>query len=82
MDEIQKSIKIIENEKDFSIEGKEKSDYNIYYKYLNGIFNILEEDSLQYFKNNTNKTNKIEKELLDKIYLGGNIHTSISRLEK
>lgn len=82
MDEIQKSIKIIENEKDFSIEGKEKSDYNIYYKYLNGIFNILEEDSLQYFKNNTNKPNKIEKELLDKIYLGGNIHTSISRLEK
>ena len=50
MDEIQKSIKAIENEKDFSIEGKEKSDYNIYYKYLNGIFNILEEDSLQYFK--------------------------------
>ena len=82
LDEIQRSINIIENEKDFSIEGKEKSDYSIYYKYLNGIFNILEEDSLQYFKNNTNKPNKIEKELLDRIYIGGNIHTSISRLEK
>jgi ATP-dependent nuclease, subunit B len=50
--------------------------------YLNGIFNILEEDSLQYFKEDKNMPPKIEKELLDKIYLEGNIHTSISRLEK
>ena len=50
--------------------------------YLNGLFNVLEEDSLQYLKNDKNKARNIEKELLDKIYLGGNIHTSISRLEK
>ena len=84
MDEIQKAIEIIEDDKS----KLSKEEYQniikikIYNMYLNGIFNILEEDSLQYFKEDKNMPPKIEKELLDKIYLEGNIHTSISRLEK
>ena len=84
MDQIQKTIK--ELEKIIEIENKtnilNKKEKNIYIMYLNGLFNVLEEDSLQYLKNDNNKARNIEKELLDKIYLGGNIHTSISRLEK
>lgn len=84
MDQIQKTIKELEKITEIenntnTLNEKEK---NIYNMYLNGLFNVLEEDSLQYLKNDKNKAKNIEKELLDKIYLGGNIHTSISRLEK
>ncbi len=78
MDQIQKTIKELEGEE----KNKKEKENNIHVKYLNGLYNILEEDSLQYLKNDKNKPKNIEKELLDKIYLGGNIHTSISRLEK
>ena len=82
MDEIQKAIEIIEDDKNKLSKEEYQKIIKIYNMYLNGIFNILEEDSLQYFKEYKNMPPKIEKELLDKIYLGGNIHTSISRLEK
>ena len=82
MDEIQKAIEIIEDDKIKLSKEEYQNIIKIYNMYLNGIFNILEEDSLQYFKEDKNMPPKIEKELLDKIYLGGNIHTSISRLEK
>ena len=82
MDEIQKAIEIIEDDKTELSKEEFQNIVKIYNMYLNGIFNILEEDSLQYFKEDKNMPPKIEKELLDKIYLGGNIHTSISRLEK
>lgn len=82
MDEIQKAIEIIEDDKSKLSKEEYQNIIKIYNMYLNGIFNILEEDSLQYFKEDKNMPPKIEKELLDKIYLGGNIHTSISRLEK
>lgn len=82
MYEIQKAINVIEDEKIKLSKEEYQNIIKIYNMYLNGIFNILEEDSLQYFKEDKNMPPKIEKELLDKIYLGGNIHTSISRLEK
>jgi len=82
MDEIQKAINVIEDDKIKLSKEEYQNIIKIYNMYLNGIFNILEEDSLQYFKEDKNMPPKIEKELLDKIYLGGNIHTSISRLEK
>ena len=82
MDEIQKAIEIIEDDKSKLSKEEYQNIIKIYNMYLNGIFNILEEDSLQYFKEDKNMSPKIEKELLDKIYLEGNIHTSISRLEK